>query len=158
GRRVRAGNEPEFAATLVEGRAAPGHAARHHGRYPRALFGLRRTARWARRLRQGGQYSRLQESGGRHVGVWRGMTAYTTIRVQARGAVTLVTLIRPDALNALSGRVLEDLIAAFAAFEADESQRCAIVTGAGEKAFAAGADIKEMAEKGAAEFYREDTF
>ena len=86
------------------------------------------------------------------------MTAYTTIRVEARGAVTLVTLNRPEALNALSGRVLEDLIAAFAAFEADESQRCAIVTGAGEKAFAAGADIKEMAEKGAAEFYREDTF
>jgi enoyl-CoA hydratase len=43
--------------------------------------------------------------------------------------------------------VLEDLIAAFAAFEADARKRCAVVTGAGEKAFAAGADIAEMADK-----------
>ena len=59
------------------------------------------------------------------------MTGYATILVEQRGAVTLVTLNRPDALNALSSAVLEDLIAAFAAFEADAGQRCAIVTGAG---------------------------
>jgi enoyl-CoA hydratase len=86
------------------------------------------------------------------------MTDYATLLVEQRGAVTLVTLNRPEALNALNGAVLEDLIAAFGAFEADESQRCAVVTGSGEKAFAAGADIKEMADKGAADFYRDDMF
>src|SRR5687768_4455564 len=86
------------------------------------------------------------------------MTKYSTILVERRGAVTLVTLNRPEALNALSSTVLEDLIAAFSAYQADDSQRCAVLTGAGEKAFAAGADIKEMADKGAAEFYRADMF
>jgi enoyl-CoA hydratase len=86
------------------------------------------------------------------------MATYATILVEQRGAVTLVTLNRPAALNALNSAVLEDLIAAFAAFEADDSQRCAVVTGAGEKAFAAGADIKEMAAKPAAEFYAGDMF
>jgi len=86
------------------------------------------------------------------------MTDYATILVEQRGAVTLVTLNRPEALNALSSAVLEDLIAAFAAFEADAGQRCAVVTGSGEKAFAAGADIKEMADKGAAEFYATELF
>ena len=83
---------------------------------------------------------------------------YETILVEARGAVTLITLNRPQALNALNSQVLEDLIAAFAAFEADSAQRCAVLTGAGEKAFAAGADIKEMADKSAAEFFSEDFF
>jgi enoyl-CoA hydratase len=86
------------------------------------------------------------------------MSEYATILAEQRGAVTLVTLNRPEALNALSSAVLEDLISAFAAFQADESQRCAVITGSGEKAFAAGADIKEMAAKGAADFYRDDTF
>jgi enoyl-CoA hydratase len=86
------------------------------------------------------------------------MARYATILVEQRGAVTLVTLNRPEALNALNSAVLEDLIAAFAAFEADDTQRCAVVTGAGEKAFAAGADIKEMAAKPAAEFYAGDMF
>ena len=86
------------------------------------------------------------------------MTGYAHILVEQRGAVTLVTLNRPDALNALSSAVLEDLIAAFAAFEADDGQRCAVVTGAGAKAFAAGADIKEMVERPFADFYREDVF
>lgn len=86
------------------------------------------------------------------------MAEYSTILVEQRGAVTLVTLNRPEALNALSSAVLEDLIAAFAAFESDDSQRCAVVTGAGPKAFAAGADIKEMAEKPLADFYAADTF
>lgn len=86
------------------------------------------------------------------------MTAGASLRVERRGAVTLLTLDRPEALNALSSAVLEDLIAAFAAFEADPGQRCAVVTGSGEKAFAAGADIKEMAGKPAAEFYADDMF
>ncbi len=86
------------------------------------------------------------------------MTEYAHILVETRGAVTLVTLNRPQALNALSSAVLEDLIAAFSAFEADETQRCAVLTGAGDKAFAAGADIKEMADKPSSEFYSGDMF
>jgi enoyl-CoA hydratase len=83
---------------------------------------------------------------------------YQTILVEQRGAVTLITLNRPEALNALSSGVLEELIAAFAAFGADPGQRCGVLTGSGGKAFAAGADIKEMAGKPAAEFYAEDMF
>lgn len=83
---------------------------------------------------------------------------YANLTVETRGPVTLVTLNRPQALNALNSAVLEELIAAFAAFETDPAQRCAVLTGAGEKAFAAGADIKEMAEKAAAEFYAGDFF
>ena len=86
------------------------------------------------------------------------MAGYETLLVEQRDAVTLVTLNRPQALNALNSAVLDDLIAAFAAFEMDDGQRCAVVTGSGEKAFAAGADIKEMADKPAADFYREDFF
>ena len=83
---------------------------------------------------------------------------YDTILVETRGPVTLITLNRPQALNALNSQVSEDLIAAFAAFEADPAQRCAVLTGAGEKAFAAGADIKEMAEKPTADFFAQDFF
>lgn len=72
--------------------------------------------------------------------------------------VTLITLNRPQALNALNSKVLEELIAALAAYQADASQLCAIVTGSGDKAFAAGADIKEMSEKPAADFYLDDFF
>lgn len=82
---------------------------------------------------------------------------YETILVEKRGAVTLITLNRPQALNALNGQVLEDLIQAFAAYDADPTQRCAVLTGS-EKAFAAGADIKEMADKPAADFFMEDFF
>lgn len=86
------------------------------------------------------------------------MTKFANILVDTRGGVTLITLNRPQALNALNTAALEDLIAAFAVFEADATQRCAVLIGAGEKAFAAGADIKEMAEKPAAEFYAGDMF
>jgi enoyl-CoA hydratase len=54
--------------------------------------------------------------------------------------------------------VLDELIQAFAAYEADDSQLCAILTGSGDKAFAAGADIKEMSDKAAADFYLDDFF
>jgi enoyl-CoA hydratase len=84
--------------------------------------------------------------------------SYETILVETRGNVTLITLNRPQALNALNSSVLGELIKAFAAFEADKSQGCAVITGSGEKAFAAGADIKEMVEKPGAEFYSEDFF
>lgn len=83
---------------------------------------------------------------------------YKTILVEQRGAVTLVKLNRPEALNALNSQILDDLIVAFAAFEADDSQRCAVLTGEGGKAFAAGADIKEMVERPSAEFFAQDVF
>ena len=84
--------------------------------------------------------------------------SYETITVEQRDAVTLITLNRPKALNALNSKVLEELIDAFAAYQADDSQLCAVLTGSGDKAFAAGADIKEMSEKEAADFYLEDFF
>lgn len=84
--------------------------------------------------------------------------SYKTILVEKRDAVTLITLNRPEALNALNGQVLLDLIDAFAAYDADTTQRCAVITGSGDKAFAAGADIKEMADKEAADFYLDDFF
>ena len=83
---------------------------------------------------------------------------YETITTETRDAVTLITLNRPKALNALNAQVLDELIDAFAAFEADGGQRCAVLTGSGDKAFAAGADIKEMADKPMADFYAEDFF
>ncbi|MGB3165401.1 MAG: enoyl-CoA hydratase-related protein [Alteraurantiacibacter sp.] len=83
---------------------------------------------------------------------------HENITVETNGAVTVMTLNRPQALNALNTAVLGELTEAFAAFEKDDSQRCAVVTGSGEKAFAAGADIKEMADKPAADFYLEDFF
>jgi enoyl-CoA hydratase len=84
--------------------------------------------------------------------------SYETILVEQRDAVTLVTPNRPQSLNALNSQVLGELIEAFAAFEADDTQHCAVLTGSGEKAFAAGADIKEMADKPAADFFLEDFF
>ena len=83
--------------------------------------------------------------------------SYETILVEKKGAVTLVTLNRPQALNALNSTVLKELIDAFAAYDADASQRCLVLTGS-EKAFAAGADIKEMQAQGFAEMYSANFF
>lgn len=85
------------------------------------------------------------------------MAEYETILVEKKGAVTLVTLNRPQALNALNSTVLKELIAAFAAYDSDDSQRCLVLTGS-EKAFAAGADIKEMQSQGFAEMYGSNFF
>ena len=82
---------------------------------------------------------------------------YETILVERRGAVTLITLNRPKALNALNTQVLAELIDAFAAYDADDSQRCAVLTGS-ERAFAAGADIKEMSSQGFAAMYASNFF
>jgi enoyl-CoA hydratase len=85
------------------------------------------------------------------------MSAYNTILVEQRGAVTLVTLNRPQALNALNSEVLSELTKVFAAYDADPVQRCLVLTGS-EKAFAAGADIKEMSSQGFADMYSSDFF
>ena len=82
---------------------------------------------------------------------------YETILIETRGAVTLITLNRPQALNALNSQVLADLIDAFGKFDADDSQRCAVLTG-NEKAFAAGADIKEMQAQSFAGMYSSNFF
>lgn len=78
--------------------------------------------------------------------------SFETILVTRHDAVTLLTLNRPQALNALNSQVLTELIDAFAVFEADPAQRCLVMTGS-EKAFAAGADIKEMQAQGFADMY-----
>ena len=60
--------------------------------------------------------------------------------------VALITLDRPEVLNALDYRTLAELVEALERLDTDESCRCVVITGAGEKAFAAGADIREMAD------------
>ena len=72
--------------------------------------------------------------------------AYQNIIVETRGHTGLVTLNRPQALNALNEALIEELNEALAAFEADPLIGCTVITGS-EKAFAAGADVKEMAQK-----------
>ena len=78
--------------------------------------------------------------------------AYQTIIVEERGRVGLITLNRPKALNALSDALIDELNQALDAFESAEGIGCLVLTGS-EKAFAAGADIKEMASKGFIEAY-----
>ena len=71
--------------------------------------------------------------------------------------MTVVTLNRPQALNALNSEVLKELIDVFAAYDADDSQHCLVLTGS-EKAFAAGADIKEMQSQAFADMYSANFF
>ena len=70
----------------------------------------------------------------------------TTLITERDGALALLTLNRPDKLNALNAELLAELDAAFEALSRDATVACAILTGAGDKAFAAGADIAAMVE------------
>jgi enoyl-CoA hydratase len=72
--------------------------------------------------------------------------SHQTIIVETKGRVGLIRLNRPNALNALNSAMMVEIAAAVDAFEADAGIGCLVVTGS-EKAFAAGADIKEMASK-----------
>lgn len=81
--------------------------------------------------------------------------AYDTILVERRGGAGLVTLNRPKALNALNAQIVDEINAALDEFEADEKIGAVVLTGS-EKAFAAGADIKEMAELDFVTAYRGD--
>ncbi len=83
--------------------------------------------------------------------------SYETLLIEAHGPVTLIRLNRPEALNALNGALLADLEAALEAAEADAEVRCIVLTGSA-RAFAAGADIKEMADKSYADMFLADTF
>lgn len=69
----------------------------------------------------------------------------STLRIERDGAVATLTLDRPEKLNALSAKLLDELLAAVERLNADASTRVAIVTGGGDRAFAAGADIAAMA-------------
>ncbi|MEO0881143.1 MAG: enoyl-CoA hydratase [Pseudomonadota bacterium] len=72
--------------------------------------------------------------------------AYETLLTETDGAVAMITLNRPDALNAFNNQLMNELTDALDGFEADPAIGCIVITGS-EKAFAAGADIKEMREQ-----------
>ncbi len=80
---------------------------------------------------------------------------YGTLIVETRGAVGLVTLNRPKALNALNAQLVAELRQALDSFEADPAIGAIVIAG-GEKAFAAGADIKEMKDRDFADVYLAD--
>ena len=80
---------------------------------------------------------------------------YQTILVERRGAVGIVTLNRPAALNALNATLIAELASALDEFEEDSAIGAIVLTG-NEKAFAAGADVKEMVGKTYPEIYSED--
>ena len=71
---------------------------------------------------------------------------YETILVEIKGRVGIIRLNRPDALNALNAKLVAELSAVVDTFETDNAIGCLIITGS-DRAFAAGADIKEMADK-----------
>lgn len=81
--------------------------------------------------------------------------AYETIIVETRGRVGLIALDRPKALNALNAALIEELAHALGTFEADDDIGAMVITGS-DKAFAAGADIKEMADKSFIDAYLEN--
>ena len=75
------------------------------------------------------------------------MSNYQYILVERDAPIGIVTLNRPKELNALNFHLVNELADALEAFDHDDEIRCIVLTGAGEKAFAAGADIKEMSDK-----------
>ncbi|WP_378947417.1 enoyl-CoA hydratase [Paracoccus sp. R86501] len=83
--------------------------------------------------------------------------AFETIIVEIEDEVALIRLNRPEALNALNATLLDELSAALAEADRNDKVRCIVLTGS-EKAFAAGADIKEMSQKSFVEVYEQDLF
>ena len=83
--------------------------------------------------------------------------AYETIIVEIEDEVALIRLNRPEALNALNATLLDELSAALSDADRNDKVRCIVLTGS-EKAFAAGADIKEMSTKTFVEVYESDLF
>lgn len=83
--------------------------------------------------------------------------AYETLIVEIEDGIALIRLNRPEALNALNAKLMSELTAALAAADANDKVRCIILTGS-EKAFAAGADIKEMADRSFVDVFGSDFF
>ena len=83
--------------------------------------------------------------------------AFKTLIVEVEDHVSLIRLNRPDALNALNTELLGELCCALKDASENDKVRAIVLTGS-DKAFAAGADVKEMSEKTFAEVYREDMF
>lgn len=83
--------------------------------------------------------------------------AYTTLIVEISDYTCLIRLNRPDAMNALNLKMMQELAAALTAADANDKIRCIILTGS-EKAFAAGADVREMAGKSFTDVFSEDLF
>jgi enoyl-CoA hydratase len=81
--------------------------------------------------------------------------SYDNLIAESRGRVGLIRLNRPQALNALNRALMRELGQALSEFEADKNVGCIVITGS-EKAFAAGADIKEMADKEFTDVYFDD--
>ncbi len=81
--------------------------------------------------------------------------SFETIKTETRGAVCLITLNRPQALNALNNQLMSELSQALDVAEGDRAIRCIVITGS-DKAFAAGADIKEMQPKSFMDAFGED--
>jgi len=82
---------------------------------------------------------------------------YQNILVKAEGAVVIITLNRPKALNALNSELLRELVHALETVDADENLHAVVLTGS-DRAFAAGADIKEMAPKSYMDMYKTNFF
>ena len=83
------------------------------------------------------------------------MATFEFIIVESKGPVGVITLNRPKMLNALSFGVFREIAAAVDDLEADDKIGCILITGS-EKAFAAGADIKEMQPKGFIDMFNSD--
>lgn len=83
--------------------------------------------------------------------------AHETIKVETNGKVGVITLNRPKALNALNTTLMKEVVSAAQAFDADAKIGCIIITGS-QKAFAAGADIKEMQALSYMDAYEQDFF
>ena len=85
------------------------------------------------------------------------MSNYSTITMERRGRIALVTLNRPDSLNALNQEVMSEVADVFARIDQDKEIAVSVLTGAG-RAFAAGADIKEMQPQSFSDMYLNDYF
>ena len=83
--------------------------------------------------------------------------AYETLIVEIEDYTALIRLNRPEALNALNAKLMQELAAAIGAADRNDKVRCIVLTGS-EKAFAAGADVKEMAEKSFTDVFFDDLF
>jgi enoyl-CoA hydratase len=91
----------------------------------------------------------------KNFGLFRYSTYPTTssILFEKKGPIGIITLNRPTQLNALNNQVMTEVISVLSEADKDAEVRCLIITGS-KKAFAAGADIKEMAEKNFTDLYK----